>query len=230
MFDLDRAITEWRRQLGAGALQAPELLDELESHLRDDIEEQVRSGSQAQSAFAAAVARIGKAAALQSEFGKIGVTKKIAERVKGAVLTLAGIPNQYQTKLMNESNSMIEPRWATYIRGGAFLLPATSLWAFSTLFLFPKVREICRDAGLAVPSFFRIMIAMMEFLQDHGVLFLGAIVLMLALAEWRSGKWPRYRRTSIGVGVFVVNSAVLVLITAMFTLAMMAAPALFHAK
>jgi len=230
MFDLDRAVTEWRRQLGAGALKSPELLDELESHLRDDIEEQVRSGSEAQSAFTAAVARIGQAAVLQSEFGKIGVTKKIAERVKGAVLTLAGIPNQYQTKLMNSSNSMIEPRWATYIRGGAFLLPAVSLGAFSAMFLLPRLQMICNDAGVAVPNLFRITIAMMEFLHDHGVHVLGAIILMLIFVEWRSGKWPRYRRTSIGVGVFVVNSAVLALITAMFTLAMMVAPALFHAK
>src|SRR6185369_12305167 len=105
-------------------------------------------------------------------------------------------------------------------RGGAFLLPAVSLCAFSTLFLLPRLQMICNDAGVTVPNLFKIMIAMMEFLHDHGVLVLGAIVLMLVLVEWRSGKWPRYRRTSIGVGVFVVNSAVLVLITAMFTLAM----------
>ena len=77
---------------------------------------------------------------------------------------------------------------------------------------------------------FRIVIAMVLNIREHGMLIFGAISLMLALLEWRSGKWPRYRRSSIGVGVFVVNSAALVLITAMFTLALMAAPALFHAK
>jgi len=90
--------------------------------------------------------------------------------------------------------------------------------------------EIGRDAGLAVPILFRIMIAMMNILKERGILILGPIVLMPILVEWRSGKWPRYLRTSSGVGSFLVNSAILVLITAMFTVAMMAAPALLHAR
>ena len=163
-------------------------------------------------------------------FDKTSGTKKAAERVKRAILTLAGIPNQYPTILMNTSNCTIEPRWATYIKAAGFLVPAVSLLAFSSVFLVPKVQQICRDAGLAVPILFRIVIAMVLNIREHGMLIVGAILLMLALLEWRSGKWPRYRRSSIGFGVFVVNSAVLVLITAMFTLALMAAPALLHAK
>src|SRR5438094_976260 len=116
MFDLDQAITQWRRHLAVGAMAASDVLDELESHLREDIQEQVQSGSETELAFAAAVQRIGQAALLQCEFDKVSGTKETAARVKRAVLTLAGIPNQYPNPLMNTSNSMIEPRWATYAK------------------------------------------------------------------------------------------------------------------
>ena len=44
MFNLDQAIVEWRRQMAAGGIRSPEVLDELESHLRDDVEQQMRLG------------------------------------------------------------------------------------------------------------------------------------------------------------------------------------------
>jgi hypothetical protein len=230
MFDLEQAIAQWRRQLAAGALTAPEVLDELESHLRDDIEAEVQSGSDIGAAFAGAVQRIGPAGFLQCEFDKIGPTKKTGERVKHAIFTFAGIPNQYSSTLMNTSNSVIEPSWATYLKAAVFLVPVLSLWAFSTVFLLPKVQTICRDAGIALPVFFRIIFAVISTLREQGIIIVSTIVVTLVFLEWRSGKWPRYRRTSIGLGVFLVNSAILVLITAMFTLALMAAPALFHTK
>ena len=70
MFDLKRAIQAWRRQMAAGGVHPAEVLDELEGHLRDDVAEQVRSGAEAQQAFAAAVRRLGPARALAEEFTK----------------------------------------------------------------------------------------------------------------------------------------------------------------
>jgi hypothetical protein len=68
MFNLDRAITEWRRQMTAGGVKDSAVLDELESHVREDVERQTRSGVDAQKAFEAAVKRIGPASALKNEF------------------------------------------------------------------------------------------------------------------------------------------------------------------
>jgi len=68
MFDLEQAITEWRRQMLAAGIKAPEPLGELESHLCEDVERQISSGSNAQQAFGVAVRRIGEAAALKAEF------------------------------------------------------------------------------------------------------------------------------------------------------------------
>jgi hypothetical protein len=75
MFNLHQAITEWRRQMAACGIKSSEVLDELESHLRDDIEMQMRSGLDPQPAFEAAVQRIGQTNALTAEFKKIGGRK-----------------------------------------------------------------------------------------------------------------------------------------------------------
>ena len=70
MFNLEQAITDWRRQLLAAGLQTPVPLEELESHLRDEIERQVQSGVSEPAAFDAAVRVIGPAGTLQWEFAK----------------------------------------------------------------------------------------------------------------------------------------------------------------
>jgi hypothetical protein len=72
MFNLDQAIGEWRRQMLAAGIKTPEVLDELESHLRDDVEQQVQSGLSEEKAFEAAVRKIGQVGALKREFEKIG--------------------------------------------------------------------------------------------------------------------------------------------------------------
>jgi hypothetical protein len=80
MFDLEQAIAEWRRRMAAGGLESSELLDELESHLRDDIERQVRLGADGRQAYAAAVERLGRPRALQLEFGKAGIRNRGPQR------------------------------------------------------------------------------------------------------------------------------------------------------
>ena len=57
MFNLDEAIAEWRRKMDAGGVKAPVPLDELESHLREDLEQRMQSGANAEQAFEAAVQR-----------------------------------------------------------------------------------------------------------------------------------------------------------------------------
>lgn len=71
MFDLKEAIANWRRQMIAGGIKSAEVLDELESHLREDIEKQMREGAPAEQAFAQAVEHVGRADELKLEFGKI---------------------------------------------------------------------------------------------------------------------------------------------------------------
>jgi hypothetical protein len=212
--------------LGDGQAEHAEL-----RHLRDDVEEQVESGSEIQEAFAAAVNRMGEAGDLQREFEKVDETQR-KRKSSQPVLTFAGVRNPDPANYMTTSNLAInfESRWATYAKAAGFLVPAVSLWAISNSFLFPKAKQICDDAGLVIPPPLRVVMPLMDLLHEHGFFMFSASMIILIFLEWRSQKWPRYRRPSIGVGVFVVNAVVLVLITAMFTLVLLAAPALFRAK
>jgi hypothetical protein len=45
MFDLEQSILEWRKQMLAAGIKTPVPLEELESHLREDIAQQMKSGT-----------------------------------------------------------------------------------------------------------------------------------------------------------------------------------------
>jgi hypothetical protein len=91
MFNLDQAIGDWRRQMAAGGINSAEVLDELESHLRDDVERQARAGTDAQRAFDSAVRRLGSAKALRREFAKSGGAEEPRRRrfVQGLCIAFA---------------------------------------------------------------------------------------------------------------------------------------------
>lgn len=71
MFNLEQSITEWRRQMLAAGINKPALVDELEGHLREEIERLTKSGLTPADAFGTAVEQIGKAILLKKEFKKI---------------------------------------------------------------------------------------------------------------------------------------------------------------
>jgi len=71
MFNLDSAISEWRRKMIAAGIKSADVLDELESHLREDVEQQMRAGATAERAFGEAVQRVGAAENLNREFAKV---------------------------------------------------------------------------------------------------------------------------------------------------------------
>jgi hypothetical protein len=74
MFNLEQAIAEWRQQMLAAKIKAPVPMDELEGHLRDDVERQMRSGVSGEEAFANSIQTMGEASALKQEFKKIRKT------------------------------------------------------------------------------------------------------------------------------------------------------------
>jgi hypothetical protein len=76
MFDLEKSIAEWRHQMLAAGIKTPVPLEELESHLRDEIERQAESGLSPAKAFRAAVQKIGAAQGIQSEFRKVEAAKE----------------------------------------------------------------------------------------------------------------------------------------------------------
>src|SRR2546428_2786944 len=85
MPDLEKQIAAWRRQMLAAGIKAPVLLDELESHLREEIEQQMRLGLSARQAFEVAAQRIGEARALKTEFAKAGQAPEAFGKLRGLV-------------------------------------------------------------------------------------------------------------------------------------------------
>ena len=71
MFYLEKSIADWRQQMLAAGIQTPVPLEELEAHLREEIEQQIKSGFSPQRAFEVAVQQIGQANPLQKEFKKV---------------------------------------------------------------------------------------------------------------------------------------------------------------
>jgi hypothetical protein len=232
MFNLEQSIAEWRRKMLAAGIEAPAPLDELELHLREDIEVRVKSGWDERQAFEMAAEQIGRAGLLQKEFMNAGIP--VHERLKHFVSVLAGIPNHQLATNMN-TNLNLEPRWATYAKAGTFLFPAVFLWLLTAVFVLPKANEICQRAGTTVynfdhaPAVFQALAVIgqaMIFLTYHGFLTAGAIVLAFVLLERYFNRWPHYRRAAIGAGVFLFNAVVLISLSLMIISILIAAPAL----
>jgi hypothetical protein len=76
MSNLEQSIAEWRRQMLAAGVKTPVPLEELESHLRDEIQRQTKSGLGEADAFQTAVQKIGQAHAVQNEFKKVEEERK----------------------------------------------------------------------------------------------------------------------------------------------------------
>ncbi len=69
--NLEEKIAEWRKQMLAAGIQTPVPLEELEIHLREEIEQRSKSGLNEQDAFNSAVQKIGQAKPIKIEFKKI---------------------------------------------------------------------------------------------------------------------------------------------------------------
>jgi hypothetical protein len=81
MFNLEQAIANWRSSL-VQAGSSPEVIDELECHLRDEIESQMRTVSDPQSAFDNAVLLMGDPVQLEQQFKKASIAD---EKTRGSI-------------------------------------------------------------------------------------------------------------------------------------------------
>lgn len=64
----------------AAGIKTPVPLEELEGHLREEIDRQMKAGTDSKQAFEAAVQKIGPASALESEFKKVDAARKERDR------------------------------------------------------------------------------------------------------------------------------------------------------
>jgi hypothetical protein len=92
MFSLEQSIAEWRKQMLAAGIKTPVPLEELEIHLREEIERQINSGLDESKAFDSALQKFGKIGALKAELSKvdgINLKKYMNTKLKPIGTTLA---------------------------------------------------------------------------------------------------------------------------------------------
>src|SRR5436190_23956792 len=71
MHNLEQLMVEWRKTMMTAPNVGRETLDELENHLRENVDQLVRSGMSEPEAFQRAVAQLGSASTIASEFQKL---------------------------------------------------------------------------------------------------------------------------------------------------------------
>jgi uncharacterized membrane protein YhaH (DUF805 family) len=70
LFDVEQSIADWQKQMLGAGIKTPVPLEELEIHLREEIERQMKAGMDGKKAFEISVQRIGQPKMLKSEFQK----------------------------------------------------------------------------------------------------------------------------------------------------------------
>jgi hypothetical protein len=80
MFDLEQAVQEWRQTMALALCGQSDVIDELESHLRDEVQRLVQAGQMPQQAWKAALDRLGSSEQLTVEFGKLATVNALSWR------------------------------------------------------------------------------------------------------------------------------------------------------
>jgi hypothetical protein len=151
MFDLEQSITDWRRQMLAAGIKTPVPLEELEIHLREEIEQRMKTGLSAQAAFNLAAERIGHGNQLNDEFVKAGGMNKMKRR-KLAGCFYAAILGVYMLAATCAmfKNDLSAGEWLSGLAAQAALLLGSGLIWWSGPRFFPLIgsRRIQSAAGL----------------------------------------------------------------------------------
>lgn len=120
-------------------------------------------------------------------------------------------------------------RWIPFFKAAGFLVPAILLWSFAAVFLFPKLKLIWWQGG-GMGSDPQWLMEALGALIRHGHVVLETILFALALVEWLLKPWARFRRPAVGTLAFLLNTTVLLGLTAMCIAALLIAPALMQAR
>ncbi|HEV2691633.1 MAG TPA: hypothetical protein VG347_01930 [Verrucomicrobiae bacterium] len=208
MFNLEQSITAWRNQMLAAGIQSPIPLIELENHLREEVEHQLRSGLAADAAFTMAVQKIGAASSLQTEFSK---TRRFNppgkwERILAIVISLGVvIPFGAYGLLKNE----LSPGWRILGLANLAVIVITIFGCRYINRLFPVVsdRRIRTLIGLTFGAisligiivFMNFLLPKFELTQGQlTVIVLWSMTLMAALgAVWAGLEEAARRQTAL---------------------------------
>jgi len=109
MFNLEHAIAEWRQEMTEIGIKDEEYLNELESHLRDQVEQLIARGLTAEHAFKKAAEQIGSARLLKDEFSKLGIAHSgFFRRLKRVLLGFTRMPAPTLSEFTQTGREVLE--------------------------------------------------------------------------------------------------------------------------
>ena len=114
--------------------------------------------------------------------------------------------------------------WRTYLKAAVFLGPPILIWTALMIFVVPKVKQICADAGAGPFTIFGVM----DLLQSYWMVVTCVLAGLVALLEWKSDLWRRWRNWTIGTAVFVINTAVIFGLASLLVVAAIVGPMLIN--
>jgi hypothetical protein len=151
MFDLEKSVSNWRQQMLTAGIKTPVLLEELEIHLREEIERRIKSGYNEQNAFEIAAESIGPANPLKQEFKKINSTDK-AQLRKRAGLAFAAILGFYSlifARLLIKNDLTSNERLLGFASVATTLLSVYLVWQIMPRF-FPIVTNRAVQSAIGI--------------------------------------------------------------------------------
>lgn len=199
MPELEENIAQWRKRMAAGGVKTTTVLDELESHLREEIQTRILVGDSETVAFETAAARIGSAGALRTEFNKISGAVSLLVLVTssiwiGAVVLILAI---FSSRVVSGKLGLLISTHIVTIMSGylaAFLVGALAIcYAF------------CRWAGKLTPALQQALNrAAVRFTYISGALSVtGFLLAMLWTHKYRGAVWINDARQFGGLCVCV---------------------------
>jgi hypothetical protein len=120
-----------------------------------------------------------------------------------------------------------EAGWRTYLKLAVFIAPPLLAWAFSALYIYPKLQQLWVDSKMMDSEFQWIMGLLHLAMEQTKTICVLLIVLLVAL-EFTGDWWPRYRKSVVGAMLFLFNTAIILGLTGAGLVAAIAGPALIH--
>jgi hypothetical protein len=208
MPEREELIAQWRRNLAQATGCTNEVLDELESHLRDELQQLIQSGHTEEQAFALATSRLGPPRALATEFAKV------AEPASWLPIRLARFAVTILTTLVV---GFLLLRWQ---EGRLDLLVATHVGAITlgyTISLLAGALVICYVAtrpfhDLTAGQIRGLERAVLVLTATAAVLTLIGILLGCVWAKDHLGRFWSWDPREIGAAVVVIWETFLILL------------------
>lgn len=202
MFNLNEAIDNWRKSCSDQQTITPADRDELETHLREEIDHLVLAGLTEEEAFLIAARRLGDTQSLAVEFGK--VNRSLIWRTR-AFWMLAGVflvtvaQSAAGTVTTLVSLLLVQARLNPYLAGSIGFVVNSGLFLLLLLGLFGLMRwQSARRRWQNKPALFLLLVA-------TGVLLLRAIPTLSSMLVVRMyeaeqiGQWSMARSISSSI-------------------------------